>query len=260
VSGNSVSFDRAAEYYDSTRETDAESLRTIVDLLAASIQGRTPVLELGVGTGQLALPLAERGVPVVGIDLSAEMMSVLRGKLGAGSLPLVQGDATRLPFARDSFGAAYARWVLHLIPDWTAVLHELDRVLASASVIAIDPGGFSGVFAEMHERFVRILGTVAEPVGLGSARRGARLDQGMRSIGWELVDTIGITYAHEVSIAETLDGVPGKEWSWTWRIPDDELTAAVDQVRRWAEARFGSLTEPIPAVANDWRIYERART
>ena len=259
MSGSSVAFDRAAGYYDATRKTDPASLRAILDLLVGRIDGRAPVLELGVGTGQLALPLAERGVAVVGIDLSAEMMAVLRSKEGKASVPLVRGDAVRLPFPAGSFGAAYGRWVLHLIPEWMAVLGELDRVLAPAGVIAIEPGGFSGVLAELHARFVQEVGTAAEPVGLGSSRRGQRLDQGMRAVGWDLVDTIRITDDHEVSLAAILDGVPAKEWSWTWRIPDAELASASDEVRRWAVERFGDLTEPIPAVANDWRIYERAR-
>ena len=73
MTGPSISFDRAAAYYDETRITDPKSLRTIIDLLEARLTGRGPVLEVGVGTGQLALPLARRGVPVIGLDLSAEI-------------------------------------------------------------------------------------------------------------------------------------------------------------------------------------------
>src|SRR4051794_26981843 len=50
--------------------------------LAALADGR-PVLELGVGTGRLAVPLAALGVDVTGIDSSAAMLDVLAGKHGA---------------------------------------------------------------------------------------------------------------------------------------------------------------------------------
>jgi cyclopropane fatty-acyl-phospholipid synthase-like methyltransferase len=78
---DSVSFDRAASFYDSTRVTDAETLRVTVALLERDVaSGEGPVLEIGVGTGALAVPLAARGVRVVGIDLSGEMMARLAGR------------------------------------------------------------------------------------------------------------------------------------------------------------------------------------
>jgi SAM-dependent methyltransferase len=51
-----------------------------------------PVLELGIGTGRLALPLAARGVPVDGIDASAAMVDRLRSKPGGAGLDISMGD------------------------------------------------------------------------------------------------------------------------------------------------------------------------
>ena len=53
-----------------------------------------PVLELGVGTGRLALPLSEHGLDVHGVDSSPEMLDQLRAKPGAERLHLTQGDFT----------------------------------------------------------------------------------------------------------------------------------------------------------------------
>ncbi len=59
---DSVSFDRAASFYDATRVTDEETLRGVVDLLERDVaSGDGPVLEIGVGTGALAVPLSARG-------------------------------------------------------------------------------------------------------------------------------------------------------------------------------------------------------
>jgi SAM-dependent methyltransferase len=63
----------------------------IVDLLAGLARGGA-VLELGVGTGRIALPLAERGVPVHGIDLSEAMVARLRAKPGAERIGITVGD------------------------------------------------------------------------------------------------------------------------------------------------------------------------
>ncbi len=96
---DSVAFDRAAEYYDRTRGNSPEGLRKTIDLLTVELRERGTVLEVGVGTGQLGLPLHEAGIAVVGLDLARPMMDKLVEKAGGRSpFPLVQGDATRMPF------------------------------------------------------------------------------------------------------------------------------------------------------------------
>jgi hypothetical protein len=69
-----------------------------VDVLAG-LAGGGAALEFAVGTGRVALPLAGRGVPVAGIELSPHMAAVLRGKPGAGAVPVTVGDmaTTRVP-------------------------------------------------------------------------------------------------------------------------------------------------------------------
>lgn len=74
--------------YGATLETD-----DAVDLLVELAEGG-PLLEWGVGTGRLALPLAARGVPVHGLDSSEEMLAALRAKPGGADLGLARGDFT----------------------------------------------------------------------------------------------------------------------------------------------------------------------
>jgi SAM-dependent methyltransferase len=81
-----------ASYGDSFTDDDFEEifaflpdLDTMVDVLANSV-GQGPVLELGVGTGRVARPLAERGIPVDGVDVSSVMLDKLRRS--AGGLPI----------------------------------------------------------------------------------------------------------------------------------------------------------------------------
>ncbi|MGV9324092.1 class I SAM-dependent DNA methyltransferase [Streptosporangium sandarakinum] len=62
-----------------------------VDRLQELAEGRS-ILEFGVGTGRLALPLAARGLTVAGIDGSAEMTAVLRAKPGGDRVPVTLGD------------------------------------------------------------------------------------------------------------------------------------------------------------------------
>lgn len=69
----------------------SEVVEPAVDLLAA-LAGDGAALEFAVGTGRLALPLSERGVPVHGIDNAAAMLDALRAKPGAERLDLTLGD------------------------------------------------------------------------------------------------------------------------------------------------------------------------
>jgi SAM-dependent methyltransferase len=90
----------AAESYDTpgTGMFAPEVLGPTVDRLA-ELAGGGRVLELAIGTGRVAVPLAERGVPVTGIELSEPMVEVLRTKVGEEAVPVVIGDmaTTRAP-------------------------------------------------------------------------------------------------------------------------------------------------------------------
>src|SRR6267143_6614834 len=98
------------EWYGDRPDTDAA-----VDALLSLAQrtgGR--VLELGVGSGRLALPLAAKGIDIWGIDASPAMVDRLRGKPGGDALPVALGgmaavDLTSLPGAEGAhFGLVFA--------------------------------------------------------------------------------------------------------------------------------------------------------
>ena len=142
---DSVSFDRAADRYDETRRLTPEASRATVELFGAELRGRQPCLEIGVGTGLIALPLHDAGVRMVGLDLSAAMLRKLAEKSGGRpAFPVLRGDATRLPFRDAVFGGAIARHVLHLIPRWQDAVAELVRVVRPGGVLLLNIGTEGG--------------------------------------------------------------------------------------------------------------------
>jgi SAM-dependent methyltransferase len=97
--------DSFADVYDLWYPEVSDAAAT-VDALVALAAGRPePVLELGIGSGRLALPLAERGVAVWGIDASAAMVERLRAKPGGATLPVALGDMATLDLASLPGGA-----------------------------------------------------------------------------------------------------------------------------------------------------------
>jgi SAM-dependent methyltransferase len=84
--------DVAARYDDPSDSMFARSaIAPVVDLLA-ELAGGGDALELGIGTGRIAVPLSERGVHVHGIDLSEAMVARLRAKPGADAIGVTIGD------------------------------------------------------------------------------------------------------------------------------------------------------------------------
>ncbi|HSB12147.1 MAG TPA: methyltransferase domain-containing protein [Blastocatellia bacterium] len=80
--------DHLADVYD---EWFASYEEATIDTLA-ELAGGGPVLELGIGTGRIALPLAARGVEVHGIDASEAMVAKLRARPGGDSIPVTMGN------------------------------------------------------------------------------------------------------------------------------------------------------------------------
>src|SRR6516165_687623 len=82
--------ERIAEVYDQWPGVpqNTEAVVTCLTRLA----GRGPVLELGIGTGRIALPLAQRSFSVHGIDASPAMVAQLQAKPGGAHLPVTIGD------------------------------------------------------------------------------------------------------------------------------------------------------------------------
>jgi SAM-dependent methyltransferase len=84
--------DVAARYDDpADRMFDPAAIAVVVDVLT-DMAGDGAALELGIGTGRIAVPLAERGVRVHGIDLSEAMVARLRAKPGGESIGVTIGD------------------------------------------------------------------------------------------------------------------------------------------------------------------------
>jgi SAM-dependent methyltransferase len=102
-------FDRriAAGYDASTDISAPEFVDPVVDFLA-DLVGDGAALEFAIGTGRIALPLSRSGVPVQGIDLSPDMVDVLRQKPGGEDLRVIVGDIASDAVGRDaSFRLVY---------------------------------------------------------------------------------------------------------------------------------------------------------
>jgi len=127
-------FNALAPVYDETRQPlDPGALRGLIDFLGE--RHLEEILEIGVGTGRIALPLVEGGVRLVGLDASRGMLDRARRK---GVPRLVEGSATRLPFADRAFDATLFVHVLHILDEPAAGLREAGRVGREGVIAVMD--------------------------------------------------------------------------------------------------------------------------
>ena len=254
---DSIRFDTAADHYDRTRAISDEAMGRTISLLTSELRDRGRVLEVGVGTGLLALRLHEAGIPVFGLDLSVPMLAKLVEKAGgAPPLPLVIGDATAMPLADGAFGAAYLRWVLHLIPDWRVALAEMARVVCPGGVLLVSLGAFDEVGRAIRARFSEITGLSTDPVGLMWGNHD-ELDGELEGLGLRLRVLPAIPEEAEEPLGSFLDAIEEGRWSWTWHVPEDTRVDAVRELRPWAEERFGPLDRVERyEVETVWRAYD----
>ena len=159
-----------AARYDASAEQDPmfspEAIDPVVDFLVELARdGRA--LELGIGTGRIALPLAARGVPVHGIDLSEEMVARLRAKPGADKIDVTIGDfsTTRV---EGEFAVAYL--VYNTIQNLTT---QGAQVACFQNVAAhLEPGGCFVIEVGLPDLQRLPFGETIRPFHLSETRLG----------------------------------------------------------------------------------------
>jgi SAM-dependent methyltransferase len=249
----SISFDRAADYYDQTRSLSDEAMRAMVDLLLRELEPGGRFLEIGVGTGRIAIPLAEAGVPVAGIDLSERMLAALRAKTSI--VPAAAADATALPFADDAFDGAIACHVLHLIPDWRGAVEELARVVRPGGRILVNLGGWDhGVWRAIEERFVAEAGIDNPRVG---ATDPAEVDALLAGLGAGVRVLPDVVDNRRLSYGELVDRIEEGQYSFTWGVDEATRVRAARAVREWLVTEHGALGEVHDKLwIVSWRVYD----
>ena len=235
------SFDRAASYYDATRGLPADAGRQVTDVLVNELRGRGRCLEFGVGTGRIALPLAERGLDLVGTDIAAAMLARLVDNAGGRSpFPLVRADATAMPFADAAFGGVFACHVLHLIPDSGRAVDEAWRVLRPGGCLLLDFGGGAPAWWwEETGRIFRAHGIVrTRPGDTGAPEISRHLGTPARALP-------GVPVVYERTLAQDLADWEAQIHSWTWPFSAEQMQQACAAIRSWA----ADLGHPLDEVA-----------
>lgn len=252
----SIVFDRAVSYYDLTRSMPAEIADLPIEVLireTASTQG-LKILEIGVGTGRMAIPMARRVGRLVGADLSLQMMEQLQAKISRTSLKvdLTKADVVRLPFPDGCFDTIYAVHVLHLVNGWRDAVREAKRTLKSGGHFAVNwhrrsPDSPNFILRQELHRLV-------EGKGVSTRRPGAQSEEEILEELEKWSGEIRIVEVAEWTESSTagqiIDELDRQLYSETWMIPRALLDESIPHLRQWATLKFGSLERIIEIPYN----------
>ncbi len=225
---DSVNFDRAADFYDATRGFAPGEEEPAVRLIAetGNLSADSCVLEIGIGTGRIAVPLSAHTGAYYGVDISTAMMGKIPAKPGGERVRLAESDALRLPFANDSFDAAVVVHVFHLVADAVQMVRELARVVKSNGVVLHCRNNRVGGLSVLSKVWDR----ATQDVKSGE-KRWNQVDDLLENQGWEEIATTVHDSPSLFTPRGFLDHAQKRTWSSTWRISDALHTAGIAAVR-----------------------------
>lgn len=177
--------ERIATIYDEWyREADTAMIERL-----AALAGNGRALELGIGSGRVALPLVQRGVPVTGVDASPAMVTRLRAKAGGSEIPVVLGDFADVP-VEGSYRLVYV-----IFNTFFALLTQEDQVRCFQHVARLlDDNGVFVIEAFVPDtgRFTRMQNTQTNRVTADYAM----LDVSRHDPIAQRVDTQHVVFRH----------------------------------------------------------------
>lgn len=253
---SSLSFDPMAQHYDETRVVDAASLAAALEYLVE----RFPpgefqrVLEPGVGTGRIAIPLARLGYQVEGVDISDRMLAILRSRLKQAEPPLRvsfrRADVLHLPFPSNHFDMVIVVHLFYFTQQWQKAADELWRVLREDGPMILMHTGMGKEIPFLNERYkvyCRKHGFPIETLGVSTTQEVAdyfaQLGCSVESVRdrWQ--------WTSRVRLDEAISYVDSRAYSFTTMVPHTSHSEAVRAVESEARKRFGGLTTEV-AVHN----------
>lgn len=255
-----VDFSGNASVYDQ-RHGAALSPEATHDLLAAAeLPPGSRVLEVGAGTGRVAIPLAVAGCIVFALDPAQAMLHELCNKAGGGKPVAVAGVAVPLPFPPACFDAVVFARILYLLPDWQGALAEAVRVLKPGGCLLHEWGngtaGEEWVAIREKAREMFVAAGLKTPFHPG-AHTEEEVEACLAEKGFRKAADLRLESDVRMTLAEFLGRIVDGETTYTWQVSRKIQRKCLPQLREWAARNFNlSRVMPMPRELA-WKIYRK---
>ena len=232
---DSLCFDGLSAHYDKTRASDPLCFESALDWIASRFGPHlfNAVIEPGVGTGRIAIPLLKRGYSVTGIDISTQMLRLCTANAPQNApLTCIVGDATNLPFPPGSFDLAVAAHLFYFIPNWRKAVQEILRVLRPGGALIMMSTGFGAEVPEMNDRYKALAsqrGYIFPSYGASSTSEVAEY---ARSIGCvtERIELPDWKWTNSILAVTALDHLRNRAYSFLRQVPPDLHNAVLAEM------------------------------
>lgn len=244
----SLSFDSMVRLYDETRVFDKECFDSALDFLVERFptQRFGSAFEPGIGTGRIAIPLAERGYRVTGVDISEDMLALLKKRLAQLGRPLQvsfqKADATELPFSDGAFDMAVVVHVFYFVRAWKKVADEIMRVVRKDGPLVLMHTGTGMEVPFLNERYKELCadeGSSIKSVGVESTREVVEYFQSVGCRAEWVRDRW--RWTSRIRLDKALHYMRSRAYSFTSVAPDDIHSAAIRKLESEMRTRFGNL-------------------
>jgi len=244
----SLSFNGLADLYDETRSFDNHCLESALTYISTTfpIDTFSTLFEPGIGNGRIAIPLAQLGYRVVGVDISDEMLSVLgrRLKQNVPKLPIIfqKADITQLPFINSAFDIAIIAHVFYFIQDWKKAVNEILRVIRKNGSIILLHTGTGSEIPFLNDRYKELSASLNSPIPTMGVKGTKEVIDYFCSLGckaewirdrWQ--------WTSRIQLGKALDYIKYRAYSFTTFTSDDIHMEVIKMLEAELNTKYNSL-------------------
>ncbi len=248
------SFDRrVSETYDKVRAHPPNVSNKIGQAICAVTGKNARILELGVGTGRIALPVVAAGCDVVGVDISRDMLRHVSASAAERNLEIhtVQADIAKLPFASNAFDAVTTVHVLHLVADWQSALSGAAQSLKPNGCLIlgrdwVDPESVAGELQNVFRKtVVDLMGPQLKAPTGASVIADYIEDVAGRPEHFGPTDIVAAEWSTSDSPAGIINSIRTRTFPESWILTDEFMEPVIERINAYAEERWADTQAPI---------------
>ena len=247
-----LSFDNLTEFYDETRVFDESCFSAAL----AYLTDRFPPARYqnmfypGIGTGRIAIPLAERGYRISGVDISQNMLTLLREKLSQTEeyLPVSSqaGNVLDLPFPDNTFGIAIAVHLFYFIRDWKTAVDEVMRVVKRNGIFVLMHTGMGTEVPFMNEMYKSLCSNQGYAIPKTGVDSNREVSDYCETLGYK---TEWIRdrwqWIYRIRLDKALSYIRSRAYSFTTFASDEIHDKAVQGLIEEIKQQYGSLNAEV---------------
>lgn len=258
--GQRVDFSGNASIYD--RRHGAVLALDVARELAS--MGELPsdgcVLDIGAGTGRVAMAFAAIGYKTVALDPALPMLNELLRKAPDSQVYTVAGEAGRLPFPKETFDAVVLARILYLMADWQTVLSQAYDALKRGGCLFHEWGNGEAdeEWAQIREKARKLFeeAGVENPFHPG-ARSESDVDNFLVTLGLQRTNELRLGPGPSMTLRDFVEKIVSGELSYIWNVPKHIQESCLRRLKDWSENIFDlDKSIPIPRELH-WTIYRK---